>query len=530
MDDDYYYSQSSNDEDAGDDDDDDGYDDLFDDPPCDEDSSTNSFEYTVITEKSLLTMQMEDLQKIIEFLSLSESSARILLIHNRWDVTRILELFDRKGKEQLFLEAGLVLDDNNNNNNNNDSSFSALSQITCNVCFDDFSKDEFSIMSCGHYYCNNCWTEHFIVKINNGASRRISCITPKCNAICDEAIVRKLVAKKCPDVVCRFDRFLLESYVEDNNKVKWCPSTPHCGNAICVEDDHPCCEVECSCGLLFCFNCLSEAHSPCSCKMWELWSQKCKDESENINWIMVNTKPCPKCRKNVVKNGGCNHVRCICGQCFCWLCGNATGVGHTYDTIDGHSCGRYDDDKIKHIERAKRDLYRYTHYHNRYESHAKSLKEEINLYETIEELINDSKSEDTHFKSFRWALDGLNQLKRARGVLSYSYPFAFYMFGRELFIDDMRPEESLMKKNLFEDQQQQLECQVENLSMHLGKTFHLLSDKELSETSQHVTNLSSIVNRLCKEMYKCIENDLLLPFRKNHSIAPYMSNALRKKR
>lgn len=99
---------------------------------------------------------MEALQKVIEFLSLSESSARILLIHNRWDVTKILELFDRKGKEQLFLEAGLVLDDNNNNNNNNDSSFSALSQITCNVCFDDFSKDEFSVMSCGHYYCNNC--------------------------------------------------------------------------------------------------------------------------------------------------------------------------------------------------------------------------------------------------------------------------------------------------------------------------------------------------------------------------------------
>ena len=104
---------------------------------------------------------MEDLQKIQELLSLSESSARILLIHNRWDVSRILELFDRKGKEQLFLEAGLVLDDNDNNsnsnsNNNNDSSFPALSQITCNVCFDDFSKDEFSIMSCGHYYCNNC--------------------------------------------------------------------------------------------------------------------------------------------------------------------------------------------------------------------------------------------------------------------------------------------------------------------------------------------------------------------------------------
>ena len=185
---------------------------------------------------------------------------------------------------------------------------------------------------------------------------------------------------------------------------------------------------------------------------------------------------------------------------YSWLCGGATGRSHTYQEIDGHSCGRYDDEKLKHIERAKRDLHRYTHYHNRYESHASSLKEEGNLYVTIEEMMNDSRSEDTHFKSFRWALNGLNQLKRARQILSYSYPFAFYMFGHELFGDAMRPNERLMKQNLFEDQQQQLECQVENLSMHLGKTFHLLSDKELFETSQQVTNLSSIVNRLCKEM------------------------------
>ena len=43
MDEDYYYPQSSDDEDAGDDDDD-GYDDFLED---DEDSNTNSYEYTV---------------------------------------------------------------------------------------------------------------------------------------------------------------------------------------------------------------------------------------------------------------------------------------------------------------------------------------------------------------------------------------------------------------------------------------------------------------------------------------------------
>lgn len=159
------------------------------------------------------------------------------------------------------------------------------------------------------------WTEHFIVKINEGQSRRIRCMAHKCNAICDEAVVRNLVSKKHPDLAEKFDRFLLESYIEDNKMVKWCPSTPHCGNAIRIEEDE-CCEIECSCGLQFCFSCLSEVHSPCSCLMWELWSKKCQDESETVNWITVHTKPCPKCHKPVEKNGGCNLVSCICGQSF----------------------------------------------------------------------------------------------------------------------------------------------------------------------------------------------------------------------
>lgn len=43
----------------------------------------------------------------------------------------------------------------------------------------------------------------------------------KCNAICDESIVKNLVGKKDPDLAEKFERFLLESYIEDNKMVKW---------------------------------------------------------------------------------------------------------------------------------------------------------------------------------------------------------------------------------------------------------------------------------------------------------------------
>jgi hypothetical protein len=53
-----------------------------------------------------------------------------------------------------------------------------------------------------------------------------------------------------------------------------------------------------------------------------------------------NTKACPKCGKYVEKNSGCNHIVCLCGQAFCWLCGGATGRRHDWNSIEGHSCSR----------------------------------------------------------------------------------------------------------------------------------------------------------------------------------------------
>lgn len=165
-----------------------------------------------------------------------------------------------------------------------------------------------------YFFCLG-WTSNFIIKINAGQSKHIKCMAFKCSAVCDEAKVRILVNERDPNLVEKFDRFLLESYIEDNEMVKWCPSVPHCGNAIRIKYGEFC-EVECACGFQFCFSCLSEAHSPCSCLMWQRWSQKCQDESETVNWITANTKLCPVCGKSVEKSAGCNHVTCVCGQSF----------------------------------------------------------------------------------------------------------------------------------------------------------------------------------------------------------------------
>ncbi|KAL1176631.1 hypothetical protein V6Z11_A04G171700 [Gossypium hirsutum] len=428
----------------------------------------------------------------MEMLSLREYHARTLLIHYRWDVEKLLAVLVEKGKADLFSEAGVSVVESEDTVTPLSSSSTAM----CDICIEELPGAKMTKMDCGHAFCNDCWTEHFVVKINEGQSKRIRCMAHKCNAICDEAVVRNLVGKRHPDLAEKFDRFLLESYIEDNRMVKWCPSTPHCGNAIRVEDDEFC---------------------------------ECRDESETVNWITVHTKPCPKCHKPVEKNGGCNLVSCICGQAFCWLCGGATGRDHTWSRIAGHSCGRYIEDREKKTERAKRDLYRYMHYHNRYKAHTDSFKLESKLKETILEKVSISEERESRLRDFSWVTNGLCRLFRSRRVLSYSYPFAFYMFGEELFKDEMTNEEREIKQHLFEDQQQQLEANVEKLSKFLEEPFDQYTDDKVMEIRMQVINLSVIIDSLCKKMYECIENDLLGSLQRNtHNIAPYKSKGIEK--
>ena len=60
---------------------------------------------------------------------------------------------------------------------------------------------------------------------------------------------------------------------------------------------------------------------------------------------LVLTRPVrllqPKCHVIVSKNGGCHDIGCSCGAHFCWLCGQVTGLAHSYENIAGHTCGRY---------------------------------------------------------------------------------------------------------------------------------------------------------------------------------------------
>jgi hypothetical protein len=58
------------------------------------------------------------------------------------------------------------------------------------------------------------------------------------------------------------------------------------------------------------------------------------------------TKICPNCKNAVEKNGGCNHITCVCNALWCWTCGSGVdddGIPFTEYSILGH-IDRCDDD------------------------------------------------------------------------------------------------------------------------------------------------------------------------------------------
>jgi ariadne-1 len=98
------------------------------------------------------------------------------------------------------------------------------------------------------------------------------------------------------------------------------------------------------------------------------------------------------------------------------------------------------EDQTKSTENARKNLFRYMHYHNRYKAHMDSMKQEAALKETIQAKIAATESKDSSkIKDYSWVTNGLVRLFRSRRVISYSYPFAYYMFGDELFKDEMTP-------------------------------------------------------------------------------------------
>ena len=60
-----------------------------------------------------------------------------------------------------------------------------------------------------------------------------------------------------------------------------------------------------------------------------------RNEKEFEKWkLKKNVRKCPSCSRDIQKADGCDHMTCICGSHWCWICGKDEDVnGKKFDHV-----------------------------------------------------------------------------------------------------------------------------------------------------------------------------------------------------
>ncbi|TFK22213.1 RING-5 domain-containing protein [Coprinopsis marcescibilis] len=393
--------------------------------------------------------------------------------------------------------------------------------FVCPICFDDDPKLRTMALSCDHSFCSNCWTNYLASKIRDEGEHYLRCMAEGCALVVPDGFIQSVLipepgapigdpAEEAENakVWARFQELLVRHFVGCNPNLKFCPY-PSCTNTVSCPSaasklslttlvpivscgargigGQTLSQSQQSLGLqgkehLFCFGCPIESdHRPVVCPVAKMWLKKCRDDSETANWIKSNTKECTNCQSTIEKNGGCNHMTCKkCKHEFCWVC---MGPWSEHGTA-WYSCNRYDEKAGQEARdsqsRSRASLERYLHYYNRWANHEQSAKLSVDLYAKTEKKMEEMQiTSALTWIEVQFMKKAVEEVEKCRRTLKWTYAMAYYLAkGNE--------------KELFEDNQRDLEKAVEDLSEILESP---IEPENIPNIRQQVTNKTVYVQK-----------------------------------
>ncbi|KAK6145784.1 hypothetical protein DH2020_019653 [Rehmannia glutinosa] len=519
----YDYADEDDDDDTGD------YDFIanYSDDGDDALASRSQKSFTILKEEDIEQRQEEDITKISTVLSIPREAACILLRRYNWSVNNVHE--EWFANEEVVRKAVGLLE----------KPFVKLpnfKEVACGICFENYSCDSLRSAACAHLFCDACWkgrgsrifsfrfpsflgelklckraTNSYIsTSINDGPGcLTLRCPDPSCGAAVGQDMIDMLASDEDRK---KYRRYLLRSYVEDSRKIKWCPA-PGCDSAVEYVVGSGSYDVSCSCSHSFCWNCIEEAHRPVDCETVAKWVMKNSAESENMNWILANSKPCPKCKRPIEKNQGCMHMTCTppCKFEFCWLCLGAWS-DHGERTGGFYACNRYEaakqegvyDEAERRREMAKNSLERYTHYYERWASNQSSRQKALADLQQMQSIHLEKLSEvqSQPESQLKFIIEAWQQIVECRRVLKWTYAYGYYL-----------PEQEATKKKVFEYLQGEAEAGLERLHQCAEKELmnYLNSDgpsKDFNDFRTKLAGLTSVTRNYFENLVRALENGL----------------------
>ncbi|XP_060172194.1 probable E3 ubiquitin-protein ligase ARI7 isoform X1 [Lycium barbarum] len=457
--------------------------------------------YTVLKEEDIRQRQEDDMTTISTLLSIPREAACILLRRYNWSVNKVHEEWfadeERVRKSAGLLEEPVV-------------PLSRVKEVVCGICFENYPPDGIISVGCGHPFCTTCWKAYVSTSIKDGPGcLTLRCPDPSCDAAIGQDMIDRLTSGEDKD---KYYRYLLRSYIEDNRKTKWCPA-PGCDSAIEYDLGSGSYDVTCCCSFSFCWNCREEAHRPVDCDTVSKWILKNSAESENMNWILANSKPCPKCKRPIEKNQGCMHMTCTppCKFEFCWLCLGAWS-DHGERTGGFYACNRYEsakqegvyDEAERRREMAKNSLERYTHYYERWATNQSSRQKamaDLHQMQTVH-LEKLSEIQCQPESQLKFIIDSWQQIVECRRVLKWTYAYGYYL-----------PEHEHAKRQFFEYVQGEAEAGLERLHQCAEKELQTYLNatgpsKDFNDFRTKLAGLTSVTRNYFENLVRALENGL----------------------
>lgn len=410
-----------------------------------------------LSSEEVLEKYVDPLVRKLGPLGLSKASSIFLLAANRWHDERAMSAyFDdekktcRAAHNMSVCPADAV-----------PFTLRAEKTYDCKVCRDTEQETMAGgSLSCMHGVCTECWRGAIDSRLGSVGEDawfmtcpQHGCGLPAAPVFAERAIVPAATAQKLNERLAR-------SFVAHNAHMlahccgATCGRFIYCGPSRTTLPPHEVTNmVRCTgCNSTTCVRCEREAHLPASCEDMTKWDSKEQQDSANAQWILANTKKCPKCHVQTQKNLGCQHMTCAsCKFEYCWSClGSWTSHG------DYYNCNRPKAPDAGKTQ-AQNELELYLHYYQRFRTHQKSKQlDGITVTKArakVEALVRSGQAR-LHDAEF-WEATA-KTLVACRHTLMYSYIYAFYL-----------PRSTPKERNqldLFEYQQGMLEKAAEELS------------------------------------------------------------------
>ncbi|KAK6841964.1 hypothetical protein PG987_002824, partial [Apiospora arundinis] len=190
---------------------------------------------------------------------------------------------------------------------------------TCVVCSDEKGVSEFPARitkTCSHQptTCGDCIGQWIASSMDSVSWDRLKC--PECSGLLAFEDVRAFAD---PETFQRYDSLAAKAALTSIREFRWCLN-PRCGAGQIHKAD--CSKVKChACKKSSCSRHDLPWHKGETCVAYDKRTRRQrKSDKASEKKVKEMTKSCPRCHKDVYKYTGCDHITCVCGHEWCYLC------------------------------------------------------------------------------------------------------------------------------------------------------------------------------------------------------------------